>query len=196
MVTMARLRGITFMANTMNTVSINTLKTVDVTYYVAHNSPVGTLLIAATDAGISGMYFEVHRHFKGKDGWILAPDHPHLKEAAQQLDEYFAGVRQQFDLPLALHGTAFQRAVWDALIAIPFGQSTTYGQHAVQIGRANAVRAVGTAIGRNPVSIIVPCHRVLGASGALTGYAGGLERKGFLLRLEGATDHKAHDDLF
>lgn len=178
----------------MNSVSKNTLEIADVTYYIAHNSPVATLLISATEAGISGTYFEAHRHFKGKDGWILAPDHPHLKQAAQQLDEYFSGIRQQFDLPLALQGTAFQRAVWEALIAIPFGQSTTYGQHAAHIGRANAVRAVGTAIGRNPVSIIVPCHRVLGASGALTGYAGGLERKGYLLRLEGATGPNSADD--
>ncbi|WP_370551329.1 methylated-DNA--[protein]-cysteine S-methyltransferase [Glaciimonas sp. PAMC28666] len=172
----------------MNTLSKITPQAGDVIHYIAHNSPVGTLLIAATDAGISGIYFETHRHFKGKDGWVLAPEHSHLKRAAQQLDEYFTGDRQQFDLPLALNGTPFQRAVWDALIAIPFGQSTTYGAHAAQIGRANAVRAVGTAIGRNPVSIIVPCHRVVGASGSLTGYAGGLERKGFLLRLESYQD--------
>lgn len=164
--------------------NISTGKTADATYYDELGSPLGKLLIAATDAGISGIYFEKHRHFKGKNGWLHAPGHPHLKLAAQQLNEYFAGARQQFDLPLALRGTAFQQAVWQALIAIPFGQSTTYGQHAQQIGKANAVRAVGTAIGRNPVSIIVPCHRVLGASGALTGYAGGLERKQFLLRHE------------
>ena len=167
--------------------SKSTGKDTDTTYYIAHGSPVGELLIATTDAGISGIYFEEHRHFKGKEGWLYAPEHPYLTLAAHQLNEYFAGTRQQFDLPLALHGTDFQRAVWQALIAIPFGQSTTYGQHAEQIGKANAVRAVGTAIGRNPVSIIVPCHRVLGASGALTGYAGGLERKQFLLLHERST---------
>nr|WP_245182402.1 methylated-DNA--[protein]-cysteine S-methyltransferase [Glaciimonas immobilis] len=156
------------------------------TYYIEHKSPIGTLLLAATDAGVSGMYFEEHRHFKGKHGWLNQPYHLHLQLAAQQLDEYFGGTRQQFDLPLALQGTPFQRSVWEALIAIPFGQSTTYGHHAAVIGKANAVRAVGTAIGRNPVSIIVPCHRVVGASGALTGFAGGLERKAFLLRLEGS----------
>ncbi|MGS0743590.1 methylated-DNA--[protein]-cysteine S-methyltransferase [Glaciimonas sp. GG7] len=163
---------------------MNTPKMLTPIYYITHDSPVGTLLIAATDAGVSGVYFENHRHFKGKDGWIAAPEHPHVKRACQQLDDYFAGSRQQFDLPLDLRGTAFQRAVWEALIAIPFGQSTTYGDHAAGIGKARAVRAVGTAIGRNPVSIIVPCHRVLGASGALTGYAGGLECKAFLLRHE------------
>ena len=169
----------------MNTLK-NTTNTLDSIYYVEHASPVGTLLIAATDTGISGIYFENHRHFKGKEGWHAAQDHPHLQLAIRQLDEYFAGTRQEFDLPLALRGTPFQRAVWDALIAIPFGQSTTYGAHATIIGKANAVRAVGTAIGRNPVSIIVPCHRVVGASGSLTGYAGGLERKAFLLQLEKA----------
>ena len=165
----------------------NTRKSADTTYYIAHGSPVGTLLVAATDAGISGIYFEEHRHFKGTEGWLNAPEHPYLRLAAHQLNEYFAGSRQQFDLPLALRGTDFQRAVWLALMAIPFGQTTTYGEHAQQIGKPNAVRAVGTAIGRNPVSIIVPCHRVLGASGALTGYAGGLERKRFLLRHEQST---------
>ncbi|MBC7488957.1 MAG: methylated-DNA--[protein]-cysteine S-methyltransferase [Glaciimonas sp.] len=157
---------------------------VDSIYYVEHRSPVDTLLVAATDAGISGIYFQNHRHFKGKDSWLEAPEHPHLKRAIQQLDEYFGRTREQFDLSLALRGTPFQCAVWKALITIPFGQLTTYGERAANIGKTNAVRAVGTAIGRNPVSIVVPCHRVVGASGTLTGYVGGLERKAFLLQFE------------
>ncbi|MFC5473363.1 methylated-DNA--[protein]-cysteine S-methyltransferase [Paraherbaspirillum soli] len=156
-------------------------------YFSEHDSPLGKLLLAATEAGISGVYFEEHRHFKGKDdGWQYAPEHPHLMRAAQQLDEYFAGRRRQFDLPLDLHGTEFQQAVWRGLLDIGFGQTSTYTQHAGHCGKTNAVRAVGTAIGRNPLSIIVPCHRVLGMSGALTGFAGGLERKAYLLRHEQA----------
>ncbi len=102
----------------------------------------------------------------------------------QQLGEYFAGGRRVFDLPLAPSGTVFQREVWSALEEIPYGTTTTYGVLAAKIGRPRAVRAVGLAVGRNPLSVIVPCHRVLGASGSLTGYAGGLDRKRWLLNLE------------
>lgn len=156
---------------------------------IDHPSAVGNLLIAATDRGICGIYFEEHRHFKGRDGWqppqAGSPAERHLQEAARQLDEYFAGRRTVFEVPLDLKGTAFQRAVWAALSDIPFGKSTSYAQHAQTLGNPKALRAVGAAIGRNPVSIIVPCHRVIGSSGAVTGYAGGLDRKRFLLRLEG-----------
>lgn len=158
-------------------------------YYVEHPSPVGTLLIAATDAGICGIYFEEHRHFKGKDGWqAVAPPSSRsdqlLVEVTRQLDEYFAGRRTVFDVPLDLAGTDFQRNVWMELSRIPFGESVSYAQHAQRLGNPKALRAVGSAIGKNPVSIIVPCHRVIGSSGAVTGYAGGLERKRFLLALE------------
>ncbi len=156
--------------------------------YLEHPSPIGTLLIAATDAGICGIYFEEHKHFKGKDGWLHAPTQAaarHLKAAAMQLDEYFAGKRTEFDVALDLSGTEFQRSVWAALNAIPFGLSVSYAQHAQGLGNPKALRAVGSAIGKNPVSIIVPCHRVIGSSGAVTGYAGGVERKRFLLALEG-----------
>lgn len=156
-----------------------------------HPSVVGNLLIAATDEGVCGIYFEEHRHFKGRDGWSPpdagSPAARHLKEAARQLDEYFAGRRTVFDVPLDLNGTVFQRAVWQALRDIPHGKCTSYAQHAQKLGNPKALRAVGAAIGRNPVSIIVPCHRVIGSSGAVTGYAGGLDRKRFLLRLEGVT---------
>jgi methylated-DNA-[protein]-cysteine S-methyltransferase len=158
-------------------------------YYIEHPSPLGQLLLAATEVGICGVYFEEHRHFKGKDGWQSAaaetPAYAHLSRAARQLNAYFAGGLKDFDVPLDLSGTAFQQKVWDALRAIPFGRSFTYAQHAQGLGNPNALRAVGAAIGRNPVSIIVPCHRVIGSSGEVTGYAGGLERKRYLLALEG-----------
>ena len=109
-----------------------------------------------------------------------------LRQAQAQLAEYFAGTRSTFDLPLDLQGgTAFQRSVWDALLAIPRGGTTSYGVLSRSIGQPAAVRAVGAAVGRNPLSIVVPCHRVVGANGSLTGYAGGLERKSALLKLEG-----------
>jgi methylated-DNA-[protein]-cysteine S-methyltransferase len=113
-----------------------------------------------------------------------------LNEAKQQLQAYFAGKLQQFDLPLDLSaGTAFQQAVWLALLAIPFGKTTSYSALSISIGKPLAVRAVGTAIGRNPIGIIVPCHRVIGLDGSLTGYAGGLHRKEAFLKLEGALPH-------
>jgi len=158
-------------------------------FYIEHPSPVGSLLLAATAEGICGIYFEEHKHFKGKDGWQRASTQSvawnHLQATAQQLDEYFAGQRTVFDVTLDMTGTAFQRSVWDELTAIPFGASVSYAQHAQRLGNPKALRAVGSAIGKNPVSIIVPCHRVIGTSGAVTGYAGGVQRKRFLLALEG-----------
>lgn len=154
------------------------------TSYIDHPSPLGTLLLAATENGLCGLYFEQHKYFSGTHDWRRDPDQPHLRRAAHQLDEYFAGQRSSFDIPLDMSGTPFQRAVWQQLRDLPFGATTTYQTIAQRIEKPNAVRAAGTAIGRNPVSIIVPCHRVLGASGTLSGYAGGLERKRFLLGLE------------
>jgi methylated-DNA-[protein]-cysteine S-methyltransferase len=153
--------------------------------YLEHASPVGTLLLAASDAGLRGIYFEQHKYFNGPGNWQRATGNPHLDAARQQLDEYFAGRRQRFDVRLDLAGTAFQRAVWEALLTLEFGQRSSYARIAAQIGNPDAVRAVGTAIGRNPVSIIVPCHRVLGSAGGLSGYAGGLDRKQHLLAHEG-----------
>ncbi|WP_309678317.1 methylated-DNA--[protein]-cysteine S-methyltransferase [Polaromonas sp.] len=119
--------------------------------------------------------------------WPSDPEHPILKLAMQQLDDYFAGRRARFEVPLDLsHGTAFQQSVWQALLTIAQGDTASYGEVSARIGKPSAVRAVGAAVGRNPVSIIVPCHRVMGAGGALTGYAGGLDRKAALLKLEGA----------
>jgi len=165
--------------------------------YTEYRSPLGTMLLAATERGLCGLYFEEHKYFKGTDGWKRNDHHPHLRQAVAQLDEYFAYRRTAFDLPLDLKGTAFQQAVWHELLRLPFGSTTTYQSIAQRLANPKAVRAAGTAIGRNPVSIIVPCHRVLGAAGALSGYAGGLERKQCLLALErGATmaqSEKQHD---
>lgn len=154
-------------------------------HYMNLDSPLGPLLLAASENGICGVYFEHHKHFKGSTGWQLNPQHPLLLQASQQLRDYFARQRQDFDLPLDLSaGTAFQQAVWAGLRQIPFGMTTSYGQLAQHIRQPAAVRAVGAANGRNPISIIIPCHRVIAGSGALTGYAGGLENKKALLILE------------
>ncbi|MES2398966.1 MAG: methylated-DNA--[protein]-cysteine S-methyltransferase [Pseudomonadota bacterium] len=155
-------------------------------------SPLGIIIIAATDSGLAGLWFEGQRHSPAQltgelPAWPASPEHPILKEISLQLKEYFSGKRTQFDIPLDLSGgTDFQQAVWKVLLAIPQGGTTSYSAVSQQIGNPAAVRAVGAAVGRNPVSIIVPCHRVVGSSGSLTGYAGGLDRKTALLKLEGA----------
>ena len=154
-------------------------------------SPLGKMIIAATDKGLAGTWFAGQRHLPPQlvEPYIWREDanHPVLKQAIAQLTEYFGGTRTFFDLPLDLaYGTAFQQTVWQALLAIPQGDTTSYGELSHRIGKPAAVRAVGAAVGRNPVSVIVPCHRVLGADGSLTGYAGGLDRKTALLKLEGA----------
>ena len=149
------------------------------------DSPLGGLLLARTAAGLAGVWFDGQRWHPGALAAPWSPDDPLLAEAARQLAGYFAGTRRDFDLPLDPRGTPFQRAVWQRLGAIERGCTTTYGAVARELGAPRAVRAVGAAIGRNPLSIVVPCHRVLGAGGAPTGYAGGLHRKAALLALEG-----------
>ncbi|MDM0028607.1 methylated-DNA--[protein]-cysteine S-methyltransferase [Variovorax saccharolyticus] len=158
------------------------------TLYSTHiDSPLGGITLAATDQGLAGTWFDQQRHWPDTRGWQTDDAHPVLRQAAAQLADYFAGRRDRFDLPLDLsHGTAFQQSVWRALLAIPAGKTTSYGALSAGVGNPAAVRAVGAAVGRNPISVIVPCHRVLGADGSLTGYAGGLERKTALLELEGA----------
>lgn len=152
--------------------------------YTEIDSPLGMLLLAASQRGITGLYFEEHKYFSGPDDWRRDDAQPHLVEAARQLQEYFRGERHFFDLALDASGTPFQQAVWDALRSLHFGTTTTYSAIAQRIAKPNAIRATGTAIGRNPISIIVPCHRVLGSSGGLSGFAGGLPRKRYLLDLE------------
>ena len=155
-------------------------------------SPLGTLALAATTLGLAGAWFTEDQRYlppelDGPNAWPEDAAHPVLQQASEQLAEYFAGQRGMFDVPLDLRcGTAFQQSVWQALLAIAPGQTISYGEVGRRIGKPAAVRAVGGAVGRNPVSIIVPCHRVMGSSGALTGYGGGLHRKTALLQLEGA----------
>ncbi len=143
-------------------------------------SPVGKLVLLASEAGLCGLYFR-HRIEGAARG-----AHPVLEAAERQLGEYFAGDRAAFDLPLDSGGTEFQRAVWAQLRAIPFGETRSYGGLATALGKPGAMRAVGLANGANPISIIVPCHRVVGADGSLTGFGGGLEIKRKLLEHEGA----------
>lgn len=150
------------------------------------SSPLGPIRLAASPQGLCGIWFEGQRHQPDASGWPDAARHRLLQQAITQLTQYFAGQRRQFDLPLDLSaGTPFQQTVWRALQSLTFGQTCSYGALSAQIGRPTAVRALSGAVARNPVSIIVPCHRVLGANGALTGYAGGLDRKAALLKLEG-----------
>lgn len=147
----------------------------------------GDVLLAANAQGLAGIWFIGQQHWPNTSGWLNASQHPTLQKAAQQLHEYFGGQRTVFDVPLSpAWGTPFQRAVWQALQTVGFGHTVTYGDIAQKMGNLKAVRAVGAAIGRNPWSVIVPCHRVVGANGALTGYAGGLDRKKALLHLEAA----------
>jgi methylated-DNA-[protein]-cysteine S-methyltransferase len=151
------------------------------------DSPLGPLTVAATAKGLAGLWFDGQAHHPGP---LAAPHDARqafIAQAREQLDRYWRGAtRTAFTVPLDPQGTPFQRAVWQVLRAIPPGQTTTYGAVAAQAGSARAVRAAGAAIGRNPLSILVPCHRVLGRDGSLTGYAGGLARKRALLQREGA----------
>jgi len=151
-------------------------------------TPLGPVLLARTEIGLAGAWFEGQ---KAHPGVLAAPRRdkdPLLCEAARQLDDYFAGRSSRFDVPLDLHGTAFQRKVWQALLGIASGHTSSYADIARQLDSPQAVRAVGAAVGRNPVSVLVPCHRVVGSDGSLTGYAGGLPRKSALLQLEGALE--------
>ena len=150
------------------------------------DTPLGPLTLAATARGLAGAWFDGQKHHPGPIAAPENPRHPHIERAARELAAYFSGRAAAIDVPLDAEGTEFQRAVWQALCGIAPGTSSTYGEVASRIGRPAAVRAVGAAVGRNPVSIVVPCHRVLGSDGSLTGYAGGLERKRSLLALEGA----------
>jgi methylated-DNA-[protein]-cysteine S-methyltransferase len=150
-------------------------------------SPVGNLKLVASDKGLSAILWENDNPRR-----VRLPDvtenhaHPILVEVERQLGEYFAGRRRAFSLPLDFVGTEFQKKVWAALLTIPFGETRSYGEIATQIGKPSAARAVGAANGKNPISIIAPCHRVIGSTGALTGFAGGLETKERLLALEAA----------
>lgn len=150
-------------------------------YKKSYESPLGIICIFQDEEGICALGFG-----KGEQDAVDAvqQDTELLNTAVQQLEEYFAGSRKQFDVPLSMHGTAFQKRVWDCLLQIPYGETRSYGEIAAMVGNPKACRAVGMANNRNPVAIIVPCHRVIGADGSLTGYGGGLSIKEKLLKLE------------
>jgi len=161
--------------------------------HVVIDSPVGPITLVAEGSAVAGVYLAEHRHSPGPAAFGRrdpGPDQPGaaghgpLAMAAAQLAEYFAGRRTEFELDIVLHGTAFQQRVWQALRDIGYGETISYGELARRIGQPSGSRAVGLANGRNPVSIIVPCHRVVGSDGSLTGYGGGLDRKHYLLELE------------
>ena len=158
-------------------------------HYSSMSSPVGELTFTGTRHGLGGVWFDTDRHRQDRSGWLR--DDALFAEARRQLQEYFDGTRQVFELKLAPAGTAFQQQVWAALCAIPYGETRSYGEQARSIHNEKAVRAVGLANGRNPIGIIVPCHRVIGANGALTGYAGGVERKRWLLAHEARTAQRS-----
>ena len=149
-------------------------------------TPLGQMLLAAGESGLAGLWFEAQRHHPDASGWPAVASQCWLDQAAEEVEAYFSGECRHFKTPrVAAWGTPFQHRVWEALVAIPWGATTSYKALAAQLRNPLAVRAVGAAVGRNPWSIMVPCHRVLGADGSLTGYAGGLSRKQDLLAREG-----------
>ncbi|WP_316529594.1 methylated-DNA--[protein]-cysteine S-methyltransferase [Kitasatospora brasiliensis] len=157
--------------------------------HVVVDSPYGPLTLVAEGSELVGLCMEGQRHRPEESTFgvrLPEPDQAPFAETALQLEEYFAGRRDAFDLPLKLHGTEFQKLVWAALCEIPYGQTWTYGELAVHLGRPTGARAVGLANGKNPIGVIVPCHRVIGSDGSLTGYGGGLHRKQLLLEHERA----------
>jgi methylated-DNA-[protein]-cysteine S-methyltransferase len=151
------------------------------------DSALGEITLAASDGAVSGIYFEQHWHPPTREAlgeYVAVDDDPLFERAATEFAEYLNGERTSFDVPIALRGNPFQARVWELLQTIPYGETTTYGALAGQLGDPRLARAVGRAVGQNPVSVIVPCHRVVGHDGKLTGYAGGLDRKRHLLTLE------------
>ncbi len=155
-------------------------------HFTTMPSPVGKLTLVASDKGLTAILWENDKANRVPLGDMReGPNHPVLQDATKQLEEYFSGKRKSFLLPLDFQGTEFQKKVWEALLTIPFGETRSYAQIAEQVNSPKAVRAVGAANGKNPISIIAPCHRVIGSNGDLTGFAGGLAAKTLLLSLEG-----------
>lgn len=153
------------------------------TYHTVFLSPIGLIQLRGCDLALTGVFMEEHRHLPALPVNSVEDRAP-FREAWRQMEEYFAGARRDFSLAIAAAGSTFSERVWQELRLIPYGATATYAEIARRIGNPRAVRAVGLANGRNPISIVVPCHRVIGADGTLTGYGGGLERKRFLLALE------------
>ena len=161
-------------------------------FYKKMKSPLGELKLVASEAGLSAILWENDKPGRVRlDNQTEDNRHPMLLETERQLNEYFNGKLKKFSLKLDFTGTEFQKKVWNALLTIPFGETRSYGQIAKQIGHSKAVRAVGAANGKNPISIIAPCHRVIGSNGKLTGFAGGLEAKAYLLNIELKNEAKA-----
>ena len=156
-------------------------------HYARFATPIGTLLATSTGDALTGLYFHGERHAPGiSAGWIEDADAKPFGECRRQLREYLEGARRTFDLPLAADGSEFQRRVWLEIARIPYGKTLTYAELAARAGAPGSARAAGAATGANPISIVVPCHRVIGSDGSLTGYAGGVARKRRLLGIEGA----------
>ncbi|AZM92019.1 MULTISPECIES: methylated-DNA--[protein]-cysteine S-methyltransferase [Streptomyces] len=164
----------------------STVSSVSNKVHTVVGSPYGPLTLVASDGVLSGLYMTGQRHRPAEEsfGERVADSEEPFPEVRRQLAAYFAGELTEFTVPVRLEGTAFQRSVWEQLVRIPYGQTWSYGRLAAELGKPNASRAVGLANGRNPVGIIVPCHRVIGASGSMTGYGGGIERKVRLLEFE------------
>ena len=159
-------------------------------YYDTFEGPQGGMLLVAGDAGLAGVFFNRQKHHpKRQANWKKDPQHRVLRQAKRELAEYFAGKRKRFDVALSPNGTPFQRSVWRAISTVGFGETITYGELARRAGHPGSARAAGAATGRNPIGIIVPCHRIMGANGTLTGYAGGLSKKRALLALEGVGEN-------
>ena len=155
-------------------------------YYDYFDSPQGRMLLVASDAGLSGVYFARQKYFPKKEkAWSRSARHALLQQTKRELKEYFAGKRKRFEVALDPQGTVFQRGIWKAISKVGFGRTLTYGELARRAGHPGSARAAGAATGRNPIGIIVPCHRIMGSDGSLTGYAGGLNRKRELLEMEG-----------
>jgi methylated-DNA-[protein]-cysteine S-methyltransferase len=155
-------------------------------YYDYYDSPHGRMLLVSSENAVTAVYFVGQKYAATpQKDWRRDRDLAALRQARRELDEYFAGKRRRFDVSLAPEGTPFQRAVWKAIAAVEFGKTITYGELAKRAGRPGSARAAGAATGRNPISVIVPCHRIVGSDGSLTGYAGGLKKKQALLKLEG-----------
>jgi methylated-DNA-[protein]-cysteine S-methyltransferase len=154
------------------------------------DSPIGRLMLTSDGTALTGLYMNLYRNKPAKlpdlnGDWVQNPTIDPFSSAARQLKEYFAGFRREFNLPLRMQGTEFQQRVWRELTKIPFGETRSYGQLAKRLNNPNGSRAVGLANGRNPIAIIIPCHRVIGADGSLTGFGGGIDRKEWLLTHEG-----------
>lgn len=155
--------------------------------YDEMDSPVGILTLIASSKGLHAILWEHEKYTLAKQTLPQSQDNPTLLETKNQLRQYFQGKRQQFDLPLVIHGTDFQMQCWQTLQEIPYGKTISYKEQANRVGNQNKARAVGAANGKNPLSIVIPCHRVIGSGGALVGFGGGLDKKNYLLQLENAS---------